>query len=353
MNRRKMTGLIASLLAAAVGTFAIIQWSSKPAPVAAPVEAQVTVLKVTKPIPKGTPASQLAEFVQPVSVPVSAQQPETAATLEEIAALNMVANADLLVGDQVSKLRFSAPGNPSSSEIVGAAGSENFDDLIGVWVNLAPINALNGNIKPGVTRVAVFAAFEPLAGVGSDPTKDVSTNHLIAHKVPVLDMYPAPGAVLPPVEGQPAAATPIPPAFQVKLGLDSSQAEKIVFAQLKGTIYLGEEAVTAPEAETQVVDRGNVYEGTPKPVLGKDNKAPKLLGGVTPASLVPPVKPEVAAGGVVTTAKPADAGGPTSIPAPGAAAAAKPAGGAVTTAPPTTAPVAPVAVAAAPGSPLR
>jgi pilus assembly protein CpaB len=338
VNRKKMTGLIVSLLAATIGVFAILKYSSAKqaaAPVAA-AEPQVAVLKVTKQIPKGTPASQLADYVTQVQIPSSALQPDTASSLQDLANLSTtVTNIDLLVGEQLSKQRLSAPEKLTSSDIVdatnGTGATGDFNDLVGVWVSLSPLNALNGNLKPGVTRVAVFAAFEPIAGIAQDVTKDVPSNHLLVHKAPVLDVYPPIGAPVP--AGQPA--TPLPPAIQVKLGLSPADAERVIFAQLKGLLYLGEENLSVNEGVTKIVERGNIYDATakgaasaPKPVLagapttlpagtkaapvlvGAANTAANAtattvagattpVGGATPSTVAAPVTPVVAPPSIV------------------------------------------------------
>ncbi len=281
MNRRKMIGLVAALLVAGLGTMVVLKSSKKsaPVPVAQP-EAMVKVLKVTRTVPKGTPVAQLADFVTQVDVAASQQQANTATSLEDLVDKTMVANADLLEGDQVSKLRFESPQRLSSTDILstGEGQAEDLTSLVGVWVNLSPLNALNGNLKPGVTRVAVFAAFEPIPGLGADPTKDVSTMHIIAHKVAVLDMYPPAGipVAAPAAGGEQGAAAPapLPASIQVKLGVDAATAERIMFTQLKGTIILGEEGGAADEANTKVVERGNVYEPTQKPTV-KTATSPK------------------------------------------------------------------------------
>ncbi len=308
MNRRKLIGLVAALLVAGLGTMFVLNSSNKPAPapVAAP-EAMVKVLKVTKAVPKGTPVAQLTEFVTQVDVPASQQQANTATSLDDLVDKTMVANAELLEGDQVSKLRFESAQKLSTTDIVSSGGGEAEDltSLVGVWVNLTPLNALNGNLKPGVTKVAVFAAFEPIPGLGADPTKDVSTMHIIAHKVPVLDMYPPQYIpVAAPAGGDQAAAAapPLPASIQVKLGVDAATAERIMFTQLKGTLVLGDEGLAADESGTKVVERGNIYEPTqtatvksatsPKPVTaGSDPLSAgtaKPVAGANPSSTVKP-----------------------------------------------------------------
>lgn len=285
MNRRKLIGLVAALLVAAVGTLVVLKSGESAPPAAAPTNpaAMVKVLKVVKQIPQGTPVSQLDQYVTQIEVPDTDLKPNTAASLEDFGDKNMIANTDLFPEEQVSKLRFESATKPNSSDIVsvGVGGGEAVDEttLVGVWVNLPLLNALNGNLKPGTTKVAVFAAFEPLPGLGSDPTKDVATNHMIAHQVPVLDMYPPPGIPAPvaaPVDGQAAPAAPaLPTSIQVKLGLDPATAERVIFTQMKGTIYLGEEGLAVEAGDVKVIERGNVYEPTQKEVAVKSPTAPK------------------------------------------------------------------------------
>lgn len=270
MNRRKLIGLIASLVAAAIGTFAILQYSKgKPAPVAAPVEPMVTVLQVTKDIPKGTPAGSLAEYITPTQVPVSAKQPNAASDVGELA--NLVANSDLFAGDQLSKVRFSTPGQATAptAQTATATGTPDANNgLIGVWVNIGSIQALNGKFTPGVTKVAVFAEFTtPVPGLPGDPTAAVPANHLIIHHAPILDVWPPIASVVgsPATTVAPAAGVPVPPAptFQIKLGVDAPSAERLIYAATNGTIYLGEEPDSAPsDAPTKIIERGNIYVPT-------------------------------------------------------------------------------------------
>jgi pilus assembly protein CpaB len=287
---RKIIGIAAAVAIAGAGTYFVVgsSGSGPAAAPAAPPEAIVKVLKVTKQVPKGTPVAELGAYVQQVDVPLSQQQPNTATSLEDLTDKTMVATADLLPEDQVSKLRFESATKLSSTDIVTAVGAGEADDLstlVGVWVNLPPLNAVNGNLKPGVTKVTVFAAFEPMPGLGSDASKDVATNHVIAHKVPVLDMFPPPGIAVAPAptgDGQAAPAAPVQPtSIQVKLGLDAATAERVIFTQMKGTLFLGEEGLAVQEGDTKIVERGNVYEPTQKPTPIKT--APKPVAKVEAA----------------------------------------------------------------------
>ena len=256
MNRRKLTGVVASLVVAALGTFIIMNYVNSSEKKAAPLAIQtVPVLKVIQSIPKGTPAEKLGAAVAVVQVPVSEKLADSAVSVNELSGL--VANVDLLQGEQLVKTRFV----PAAQALTEEAGASN--GLIGVWVALDPIRALAGRVTAG-SQVAVFASFNGVAASATDPTAAVPTSHLILHKVPVLDVI---GAVLAPT---PVPGTPEAPAvaavaqLQIKLGVDSAAAERLVFAATNGQLWLGEEPSDTVEAGTKIIERGNIYTPTPK-----------------------------------------------------------------------------------------
>ena len=265
---------------------------------------------------------------------------------------DLVANSDMYAGDHLSKLRFSTPTQVAAetAPVNGAAGTDTSDQnngLIGVWMNIDSIRALNGNIIPGKTKVAVFAVFPPgIPGTGGDPTAGVPSDHLLVHHVPILDVWPPIGTVaattttLAPAPGTPTVPpTPPTPVLQVKLGVDAPSAERLIYAIVNGSVYLGEEPDTAPsDAPTKIVERSNVYVATApvvptKPVIVDAANTPSTTpDATTPASAAVAVAPgattttlagkatpttvKSAVAGVATTVKPAvSAAGITAKPA--------------------------------------
>lgn len=326
MNRRKLTGVIASLVVAALGTFIILNYVNSSEKKSTPLAVQtVPVLKVVKSIPKGTPADKLGDAVAVSQIPATDKLADSAVTVEELAGL--VASADMVQGEQVVKTRF-VPAQQVQKEAAGASSG-----LIGVWISIDPIRALAGRISVG-NEVAVFASFKDVGAAQADPTAVVPTSHLIIHKAPVLDVI---GAIEPPVPtpGKDAAAAPPVAAvaqLQVKLGVDAPEAERLVFAATNGQLWLGDEPTDVIESGTKIVERGNIYTATPKQVPA----APALLGGPAVVDTT------------TTTAAPAPA--PTAAPKPGAKPAAKPAAKPVAGAKPTPTAVPPTIPPAAAGT---
>lgn len=323
MNRRKLTGIVASLVVAALGTFIILNYVNSSEKKSAPLAVQtVPVLKVTQSIPKGTPAEKLGVAVAVVQVPVSEKLADAAVSVNELTGL--VANVDLLQGEQLVKTRF-VPAAEAQKEQAGAANG-----LIGVWVALDPIRALAGRVTAG-SQVAVFASFSGVGAAAADPTAGVPTSHLILHKVPVLDVI---GAVLAPTPapGAPEATAVVAVAqLQVKLGVDSAAAERLVFAATNGQLWLGDEPSDTVEDGTKIIERGNVYIATPqlRPAAPTPVTPSPALNALTADALTPTTVPAAAPAVAPPAAKPnkrkPGAAAPTTKPAPGAASTTKPA----------------------------
>ena len=279
MNKRKLIGLVASVMVAGLGTLVLLKYanSSKTTPQAAVTEPTVPVLKVQRLIVKGTPAEQIRDAVVVEQIPVSQKLSDAADSVDLLTGL--VASTDLLPNEQVVKARFIPAAEQRKQEIGSGAG------LIGVWVTLDPIRALNGSIKVNDT-VAVFGIFNGVGQNNPAPmTEDIGSpsTHLVLHKIPVLDVVGAVVEAAPAADGQAAPTTPVAPSIQVKLGVDAASAERLVFLASFGQIYLGSEDLDVPEDGTKVVDRANLYAATAKSAAVIPPKA-DVVGGATDAA---------------------------------------------------------------------
>ena len=323
MNRRKLIGLVASVLVAGLGTLVLLKYanSSKGTPAQAIAEPTVPVLKVQRLIPKGTPAEQLADAVAVEQIPASQKLNDAADNVSLLTGL--VASTDLLPSEQVVKARFIPAAEQKKLEIGQGSG------LIGVWITLEPIRALNGRVQINDT-VAVFGSFSgttPVASAGNEGLINPTT-HLSIHKVPVLDVVGNTVVAVPTPDGQAPATVPPAPTIQVKLGLSAADAERLVFAASYGAIWLGAEDLDVAEDGTKIVDRSNIYIETPKtgsslppaqnPVAGAAAAKTVAANGATPAA-VPATQNAPAPGAAPTTTvatKPATpAGKPAAAPA--------------------------------------
>jgi pilus assembly protein CpaB len=326
VNRRKLIGVVASVLVAAVGIFVIMKGSksSNPTP-AASQEQLVSVLKVVKPIPKGTAAAQLGDAVAVQQVPVSQKAEGSAESPADLTGL--VASADLLVGEDVMKARFvtAQEQQRASDKSSGGAG------LMGLWISLDPLHAMGGRIAAG-DQVAVITSFVNVPSNGGNAEGAVPATAIMLHKVPVLEVV---GGIAPPAPaGDAATPTTVAPIgnLLIKFGVTAGEAERLVFALNNGTIWLASESTDVPEVDTKVVVRDNVYD----PTLRREE--------IAPVSTIPGSDGPLNADPFAT---------PTTAPATNAAAAGTPAAGATpttkATAPAAGAPTTkPAAVATAP-----
>jgi pilus assembly protein CpaB len=343
MNRRKLTGVVASLVVAALGTVILLKSVNSDVKTAAPVavEPTVSVLKVVKPIPKGASADTLGDSVEVAQVRVSDRLADTVESQAAIA--GMVASQQLFPNEQIVKARFVSPVQ-AKAEAEAENPAPTTKGLVGVWVALEPLQAMNGMIDIN-SSVAVFATFTgvtPVRDTPGEPSPLNPSSSLIIHKAVVLDCVgckapaglpgvPAPAPV--PVDpAAPAPAAPVAPVtISVKLGVDAPAAERLVFAAKYGSLWLGSEDPFVVEANTKVIDRSNVYAATPNQVPDQDEVTTDTTPSDTiapaattipaqttiPAAAITPVSAAVANGGpAVPTpiAKPLAAGVAATVP---------------------------------------
>jgi pilus assembly protein CpaB len=323
MNRRKLTGVVASLVVAALGTVILLKSVNSDVKTAAPVavEPTVSVLKVVKPIPKGASADTLGDSVEVAQVRVSDRLADTVESQAAIA--GMVASQQLFPNEQIVKARFVSPVQ-AKAEAEAENPPPQTKGLIGVWVALEPLQAMNGMIDIN-SSVAVFATFTgvtPVKDTPGEPSPLNPTSSLIIHKAVVLDCVgckaPAalPGAVPAPAPAAdpnaPAAPVPAPVTISIKLGVDAPAAERLVFAAKYGSLWLGSEDPFVVEANTKVIDRSNVYSATPNQVPEQE----AVTGDTTPVETTIATTTTTAAPAItpVNVASPA-AGGPA-VPTP-------------------------------------
>ncbi len=325
MNRRKLIGVVASVLVALGGTFVILRSSnsSKPAPVAL-AEPAVTVLKVVKPVPKGTAADKLGDAVQEVSVPASQRAAGAAATLADLTGL--VVSTELVPDEQVMKARFITAQEQQRTEVANTGGS----GLMGVWLSLEPLRALGGRVQPG-DQVAVVTSFVNVPSNGKNPEGAVPATAILLHKVPVLEVVGGFVPAAPAPDGSTAATTIAPVApLLVKLGVTAGESERLIYAMNNGALWLASEANDVPEDGTKVVTRDNVYDKTLRryeltPLTSTPPATPTGAGAVNTDPFAAATTTTTAAAGAgatgATPTKKAPAAGTRTTKAPGAAAA--------------------------------
>jgi len=233
-RRRKLIGIIASVVLAAVGTSLLVAYVRTAEDRALVGEEAVGVLVVTETIPKGTRAEDVTAKVRTEQVPAKVVAQGAVADLR---ALNgLVAGGDLLPGEQLVQSRFAAAAAATAGLATPAPGS------LTVTVAMDALRALGGRVRTG-DSVGVVASFE-----------EPETTRLILQKVPVTDVRTEAGVA---VTGK-ADAPPVVGQLWVTLAMDAPSVERVVFAAEYGTLWLAWEPKEANEAGTKLQTRPGV-----------------------------------------------------------------------------------------------
>lgn len=272
MNR-KILGVTASIVLAAVGTFVVLQYARSADDRAAAGEERVEVLVVSAPVTAGESASSISSKVEPVLVPTRLRADTGVAALDELA--DQVAVVDLQPGEQVLTTRFKPV-----EEIQGETAFLVPDNLLQVTVSLSPERAVGGQLKPG-DEVAVVASFEPISvGTEPDQTDEVlepgatggtteegrdpvqtPTSHVILHKTLVtsvqIERLPTETDR---EDAQEEGITLAPTGnLLITLALPAPDVERVVFSAEHGSVWLADEPEAASEAGTAIQTRSSVY----------------------------------------------------------------------------------------------
>ncbi|MCL1594164.1 MAG: RcpC/CpaB family pilus assembly protein [Actinomycetia bacterium] len=278
---RKWIGVIVAIVLAAIGTWILVRYVQGADNRALEGEATVSVLVIDTPVPAGTPAESISGSVQVEMVPVKVQVAGSLGSVEDLSSLEgLVANVDLLPGEQVIAARFITPqGLEELDDIVIPEG------LMEVTLSLSPERAVGGVIRPG-DQVAVFASFAPFdvdvvepgtepapaadpeseAGAddlipGAQNTKTPNTTHIILHKVLVTNVQVEELPQANTSEDVGTATLELSPTgnLLITLAMLPENAERFVFTTEFGAVWLGDEPSTVDETGTGIQDRLTVY----------------------------------------------------------------------------------------------
>ena len=224
--RKKLMGIAASVLLAAIGTALLVAYVRGAEDRALEGEQPVDVLVVGATIPKGTKAEDLAGMVRKERVPAKVAAEGALADTGSLA--GQVAVVDLLAGEQVVQSRFAPTAQATLVDLPPG--------MLQVTVALGTVQAVGGQVREGDT-VGVIASFD-----------DPRTSHLILHKVPVTGVRNEEGVT---VAGGPQDATPTG-TLLITLAVDAPSAERVVFAAEHGRLWLTSEPPEADEGGTRI-----------------------------------------------------------------------------------------------------
>lgn len=275
--QRKVVGILVAVIAAMAGTVLLVRYVQGAEARATAGEELVEVYVVTEVIPAGTLGGEsLADFVTVETVPVKVQ---ASGAVRSLAALeNKVTAVELVAGEQLVSQRFVTQSDFISREV----GVIVPDGKVEVTIALEPQRAVGGLIKPGDT-VSVIASFDPFDLSGgvvvvdgvefalpeAVTTEDVQTPNvsgLLLRKTLVTAIQEARSAGG--FGDEDAADTDRlkespEGVLLITLAVDPADAERLVFTQEFGFVWLASERSDVPEYETDIQTRGNIFDNPP------------------------------------------------------------------------------------------
>ena len=235
--RTRLIAAVVAVLLAALGTVVLVGYVASADARALQGTRTVTVLVLTASVPKDTPAKDLVGLVATKAIPAVAALAGRVTSLDQIH--GKVASADLLIGEQLVRERFTDPAKAKSS---GAPQIP--PGMQAVTIRLEPQRALGG-------LVAVDDTVGMLISLPGPPAR----THLTLHKLKVIGVQ---GAISPP-DGESATGsettgpspTPAPSPtvasgdLLITLAVTAPVAERVVFAAEFGTVWLSKEPADA------------------------------------------------------------------------------------------------------------
>lgn len=261
--KKKRLSLIGAVLLVALGTFALVKYVSTAEDRALAGEELVDVLVLNAPVPAGTAATELQQYLRVEAVPVKVRTGGALATLGE--AEGMVTAVDLVEGEQLtaSRLVDATEFNALQARVGRGGGSVAVPEgLLEITIPLDPIRAVGGTVRPG-DLVGVIASFDQFGGtIGADgqPVAGENVTGFLLHKLLVTNVQgaPVPEAAAQGATTENRAPTPVGQLY-VTLAADAAAAERIVYASKNGDIWLAIEPADANESGTAVQNADRIF----------------------------------------------------------------------------------------------
>jgi pilus assembly protein CpaB len=264
MNRR-IIGIVAAVVLATVGTFALVSYVQSAKDDAVAGEQLVEVYVVRDAVSRGAAVDQVRDAVELTEVPAKVRPDDAVTDLDGLDD-ELVAAVDLAPGELLLTSRLI-----QQEDLTRAQVPEGLQELT---VALEPQRAVGGSIRAGET-VGIVISFEPFDlpndGQGGDQSeKTPNMTHLTFHKILVTSVqFDESEAAPDESEGDESDDETVERApsnqLLVTLALSSPQVEQVVFAAEFGHIWLTAENAQATEDGTRVVTLGEVYGGATVP----------------------------------------------------------------------------------------
>jgi pilus assembly protein CpaB len=248
--RRRLLAASAALVLLVIGTLVLVAYVGGADARALAGTSTVEVFVVDKQIPEGTSGDELDEFVTTETIPAMAVVPGRVTDLSALS--GRVADADLLVGEQLVTRRFVSP---EDRRVAGTV--EVPEGLQEISVLLEPQRVVGARLSAGDT-VGVYLSQKLPDGTGQTSA--------VLHSVLVSQLQGAPAPADPAAEGGTetvAAGTPAS-SLMVTLALTAKDAETVVYGMEHGTLWLSLETDGDETGSTRVLGPNTIYVGVPR-----------------------------------------------------------------------------------------
>lgn len=246
----RIIGTIVAVLLAAAGAAALffyVQGADRRAAEGAEFQK---VYVVTDVVPEGTAGELIADFLEVDELPAIAIQPDIVTDLSTLEGL--VANAELLPGEQLIEARFSDPEELASEGEVSIP-----EGMQEITLALPVARVVGGAVQPG-SRVGVVYSSNTRSLSNNDQT---ASTQFIYHKMLVTRVTA--GATL--AQGDAAEEQTEVAAFLVTIAATTPQIEKLAYGAEQqedgnGGIWLTLEPENADESGSTLRDGGNIFQ---------------------------------------------------------------------------------------------
>jgi pilus assembly protein CpaB len=246
--RRRLLAAIAALVLLVAGSLVLLAYVRGADARALAGARPVDVLVVGEPVPAGTPAEALGDFLTIETVPAKAALEGRVTDLSDLSGL--VASVDLLVGEQLLPGRFTRPEDRQAPGTVAVPAG-----LQEISVLLEPQRVVGARLSAGDT-VGVY-----LSQASPDGTPQTGA---VLHRVLVTQVQGAPAAPDPDAEIETVAAGAPAGSLMVTLAVPAKDAETVVFGMEHGSLWLSLESEGDETSGTRVLDPGTIYGGAPR-----------------------------------------------------------------------------------------
>ena len=282
-NKRRITGIVAAMLLAIIGTVALVGYVQSAKDKAVGSEALVDVYVVDKLVPKGAEAETIKSSVSLEHIPTRLKQSGAITDLEAVGV--NVAATDLQPGDQLLAARLVPKAQVS--EVVtdkvqvsvlleaerAVGGTLQKGDLVGVYLSFEPFD-LNDPAQTTEFTPAIDPATDPAtdpasAAMATDETSTANEpqkkspnmtrlefQHVLVTNVQTTE---APVTVDTEDKDKTVVAQVTGSKYVVTLALSPEQSERFVFATEFGLVWLSNDPATVSDDGTRLITLGNVY----------------------------------------------------------------------------------------------